>query len=96
MKRNKYIRIIKEKPSGINYTFIDAVNTIKSDESISLSIKNEQHNGDDKQQPLESQNNKQEKFKKKKVIHKLESKSKFDKSLKFSNPSQRNHSSVYE
>ena len=92
--KKKDIKIIKEKSSSdINYTFIDSINRIKPDNVSSLNAKNEQ-DADDKR-PLESYNTRQEKYTKKKAISKNESVKKF-KALKFSNPSQRNHSSVYE
>jgi hypothetical protein len=97
MKKYKNIKIIKEEKSFTdkNYTFIDNINTLRSDNISLHNIKIEQESGN--KQPLEIlDSNKEDKYKKKKVVNKNDSKSKFDKALKFSNPSQRNHSSVYE
>jgi hypothetical protein len=94
------IKIVKDKSSSSSastnnnsYTFIDDVNTAKFNDIYSTNIKDKM-NGE---QPLKitMYSKKDEKYKKKKVVSKNESNKKF-KALKFSNPSQRNHSSVYE
>ena len=98
MKKYKDIRIIKEKSSSAtsdnnNYTFIDNINITKPS-IISPTTMKDKVNGE---QPLkitiDSKN--EEEYKKKKVVSKNEFNKKF-KTLKFLNPSQRNHSSVYE
>ena len=100
MKKYKDIRIIKENSSSSssnydnNYTFIDNINTSKTNGLSSTNIKDKVNGEDTLRTTIDGK--KEEKYKKKKVVNKTESKSKFNKALRFSNPSQRNHSSVYE
>ena len=100
MKKYKDIRIIKENSSSSssnydnNYTFIDNINTSKTNGLSSTNIKDKVNGEDTLRTTIDDK--KEEKYKKKKVANKAESKSKFNKALRFSNPSQRNHSSVYE
>ncbi|MGN6628747.1 MAG: hypothetical protein ACTHKJ_02610 [Candidatus Nitrosocosmicus sp.] len=99
MNKYKDIRIIKEKSSSAstydnNYTFVDNIYTSKTNDVSSANTK-DKVNGAEQTLRITIDNKKKEKYKKKKVVDKGESKSKF-KALKFSNPSQRNHSSVYE
>jgi hypothetical protein len=96
MKKYKDIKIIKENSSSsnISYTFIDDTNIVRSDNIFSQDKKDDPESGN--KQSLEISDSKEDKYKKKKVVSENESKSKFNKALKYSNPSQRNHSSVYE
>jgi hypothetical protein len=92
MKKDKGIKIIKEKIfTNNNYTFIDDANISKYTYVSSMDIND--HNDEF---TFKIANSKEDKYKKKKIANKNESKNKFNKALKFSNPSQRNHSSVYE
>lgn len=98
MKKYKDIRIIKEKSLSAstydnNYTFIDNINTSKTNGISSTNMKDKVNGEQSIKTSIDGKKN--DKYKKKKVVNKNESKSKF-KALKFSNPSQRNHSSVYE
>ena len=97
MKKDKDIKILKKANSltdDENYTFIvdNDINPLKSNDMPSMNTKS----GYDVEPHVEIANTKEEKYKKKKVTSKVESKSKYNNALKFSNPSQRNHSSVYE
>ena len=103
MKKYKDIKILKEKSSSSDvtttannnsYTFIDDIHIAKPNHiSSTTTMKGKV----DDEHPLKItiDSKREDKYKKKKVVNKNESKSKF-KALKFSNPSQRNHSSVYE
>lgn len=95
MKKNKDIKIIKSNSTTKNnYTFIDDVNTTTKPIGISLiDMENEIWS----EQTTQIIKNKEEKYKKKKVMSKYDVKNNnFNKALKFTNQSQRNHSSVYE
>jgi hypothetical protein len=101
MKKDKDIKIIKEKSSSSavtttdnnSYTFIDDIHTAKPNDISSTTMKGKVD--DEQHLKITIDNKKEEKYKKKKVVNTNESNKKF-KALKFSNPSQRNHSSVYE
>jgi hypothetical protein len=95
MKKDKGIKIIKGKSaSDNNYTFIDNINTAKTNDVSSTSMK-EKVGGNEQPLKITIDSKEEEKYKNKKDIIKNESDKKF-KALRFSNPSQRNHSSVYE
>jgi hypothetical protein len=96
MKKKKNIKIIKlnDKTNIVgNYTFIDKdidIDDISSSNQNSISnVKNE---STDEQSLIKDVD---EKYKKK-VLSKKEINNNAIKGLKFTNPSQRNHSSVYE
>jgi hypothetical protein len=93
--KKRDIKIIKGKtsPNNNNYTFIDDINIVKPIDESSTTMK-EKTNGEQSIN-ITGDSKKDEKYKKKKVVSKHESNKKF-KALKFSNPSQRNHSSIYE
>jgi hypothetical protein len=93
--KKRDIKIIKGKtsPNNNNYTFIDDINIVKPIDASSTTMK-EKTNGEQSIN-ITGDSKKDEKYKKKKVVSKHESNKKF-KALKFSNPSQRNHSSIYE
>lgn len=95
MKKNKDIKIIKSNSTTKNnYTFIDGVNTTTKPIGISLiDMENEIWS----EQTTQIIKNKEEKYKKKKVMSKYDAKNNnSNKALKYTNQSQRNHSSVYE
>ena len=95
MKKNKDIKIIKSNSdTNNNYTFIDDVNTTTKSYQISLiDMENEVWRG----QTTPIIKEKEERYKKKKVMSKYDTKNNnSNKALKFTNQSQRNHSSIYE
>ena len=86
----KKVKILVKKASPENYTFLD-------DRPI-LSQQSSMPNSNDDEQPGDGQTaikKIDEKHKRKKVMSKFEI-AKSSKGLRFSNQSQRNHSSVYE
>ncbi len=84
----KKIKILKDKSDNGNYTFLNEDNAF-SPKPCDMSLDNNNfYNKTDKEKF-------EEKHKKKKAASK-EGMAKSPKGLKFSNPSQRNHSSVYE
>ena len=91
MKKNKRIKILKNKPNIGNYTFID--------DNADALLPNQHPLTSEKNEPLKGQgilNQVGEKYKKKKVMNKDEINNNTSKGLKFANQSQRNHSSIYE
>ncbi len=91
MKKNKRIKILKNKPNIGNYTFIDDnTDTLPPNQHPLINEKNEPF----KEQSILNQVG--EKYKKKKVMNKDEINNNPSKGLKFANQSQRNHSSIYE
>jgi hypothetical protein len=89
MKKNKQIKILKNKTTIGNYTFIDDGEDTLPSNPVSDEIKEHV-----KEQSLLKQMD--EKYKKKKVMDKDVIHNNPSKGLKFANQSQRNHSSVYE
>jgi hypothetical protein len=91
MKKNKYknVKIIGNKANNENYTFIDVEKNVFHQSS--LPPKKNENNG----QEQNTINKFEGKIKMKKVMDKEET-LKSSKGLKFTNKSQRNHSSVYE
>ena len=92
MKKNKYknVKIIGNKTNYENHTFIDEEKNIFQQSSLPPPKKNE-NNG----QEQNTINKIEGKIKMKKVMNREET-LKSSKVLKFTNKSQRNHSSVYE
>ncbi len=88
MKNKTKIRIIKDKIHSDNYTFL----TESQPSSVLLSNKYLDYIEIDEKTATK---NLDEIYKKKKVLTN-EDMAKSSKGLKFSNPSQRNHSSIYE
>ena len=95
MKKKKNIKIIKsndKKNIDGNYTFID------KDNDIDMTLSNQNSISNVKNESIEEQSLTKEideKYKKK-VLSKKEINNNAIKGLKFTKPSQRNHSSVYE
>ncbi len=88
MKNKTKIRIIKDKVNNDNYTFL----TASQPPSVLLLNKHLDYIEIDEKTATRSLD---EIYKKKKVLTN-EDMAKSSKGLKFSNPSQRNHSSIYE
>ena len=88
MKKKSKIRIIRDKTSSDSYTFIN-----KSE--FSSTLQSDKHQNDLETEEKTRTENLDEIYKKKKVLTN-EDIAKSSKGLKFSNPSQRNHSSIYE
>jgi len=88
MKNKTKIRIIKDKANNDSYTFLN-----KSEPPSVLQSK--KYLGEIEINEKTTTENLDEIYKKKKVLTNEEF-SKSPKGLKFSNPSQRNHSSIYE
>jgi hypothetical protein len=84
----KKIKILKDKPDHGSYTFINEGNAFSPKPYDMFERNNDLYKKTDKER-LE------ERHKKKKAASK-EGTAKSSKGLKFSNPSQRNHSSIYE
>jgi hypothetical protein len=91
MKKNKKIRILDIKANADNYTFLNDDNILSQSSSTS-SFSKDESNAEGHPIPSEKR---EEKYIKKKAINKSQSNI-ASKALKFSNQSQRNHSSVYE
>jgi hypothetical protein len=91
LKKNKKsnIKILNDKINSDNYTFINDENIISQHSSITY-LKSD--NNGEEQDMIEK---KEDKYKKKKVMSKSEN-ANSTRGLKFVNPSQRNHSSIYE
>ncbi len=91
MKKNKKrnVKILNNKTNSDNYTFINNEDVISQHSSITYLKSN--NNGEDQGMI----GKKEEKHKKKKVMSKSEN-ANSSRGLKFANPSQRNHSSIYE
>lgn len=83
----KKIKISKDKPDNGSYTFLNEENVL----SLPCDVLQENNDLHKKTEEKKSE----EKYKKKKATDK-EGMAKLPKGLKFSNPSQRNHSSIYE
>jgi hypothetical protein len=94
MKKKKNIKIIKsnDKKNIGNYTFIDKDNDIDMTVSDQNPISNVKNDSIEEQSLIKEID---EKYKKK-VLSKKEINNNAIKGLKFTKPSQRNHSSVYE
>ena len=87
-KMKKKIKILKDKSDNGSYTFLNEENA--------LSLKPyDEFQGDKGLHKKTDEKKFEEKYKKKKAVNK-EGMAKSPKGLKFSNPSQRNHSSIYE
>ena len=84
----KKIKILKDKPDNVSYTFLKEENSLSLKPFDMFQGNNDFHKKTDKEKH-------EEKHKKKKAANK-EGMAKLPKGLKFSNPSQRNHSSIYE
>ncbi len=91
MKKNNKInvKILNNKTNSDNYTFINDEDIISQKSSITY-LKSE-NNGEEQ----DMFGKKEEKYKKKKVMSNAEYAISC-RGLKFANPSQRNHSSIYE
>jgi hypothetical protein len=90
MKKIKKIKILDNKSSIGNYTFLNDENLFSQQLSTTSYLKDESvGEGQTAKKKID------EKYKKKKVMNKEEI-VKSSKALKFLNQSQRNHSSVYE
>ena len=91
MKKKSKIRVLKDNQNKDSYTFVmdaDSSTTLNSEVDIQ-SLKVEENAG------VTEVDNLDKIYKKKKVLTN-EDMAKASKGLKFSNPSQRNHSSIYE
>jgi hypothetical protein len=84
----KKIKILKDKSDSGSYTFLNEENAFSPKPHDVFQGNDELHKKTDKEKF-------EEKHKKKKAANK-EGMAKSQKGLKFSNPSQRNHSSIYE
>ena len=84
----KKIKILKDRSDNVSYTFLNEENAFSSKPNGMFQGRNYPYKKTDKER-LE------EKHKKKKAANK-EGIAKSQKGLKFGNPSQRNHSSIYE
>jgi hypothetical protein len=93
MKKNKKenVKILYNKTNSDNYTFIINEDIISQQSSITY-LKSENENNGEEQDMI---GKKEENYKKKKVMSKSENANSI-RGLKFANPSQRNHSSIYE
>jgi hypothetical protein len=91
MKKNKKenVKILNNKTNSDNYTFINNEDIISQHSSITY-LKSD--NNTEEQDMI---GKKEENYKKKKVMSKSENANSI-RGLKFANPSQRNHSSIYE
>jgi hypothetical protein len=91
MKKNKKenVKILNNKTNSDNYTFINNEDIISQYSSITY-LKS-----DNNTEELDMIGKKEENYKKKKVMSKSENANSI-RGLKFANPSQRNHSSIYE
>jgi hypothetical protein len=91
MKKNKKrnVKILNNKTNSDNYTFINNEDIISQHSSITY-LKSDNNT---KEQDMIGK--KEENYKKKKVMSKSEN-ANSTRGLKFTNPSQRNHSSIYE
>jgi hypothetical protein len=91
MKKNKKenVKILNNKTNSDNYTFINNEDIISQYSSITY-LKS-----DNNTEELDMIGKKEENYKKKKVMSKSEN-ANSARGLKFANPSQRNHSSIYE
>ncbi len=90
MKKKSKIRVLKDNQSDNSYTFV-----MDSKQSIDRNIKAQQTSKETEESYTRAtdEDNLNKIYKKKKVFEDLR---KASKGLKFNNPSQRNHSSVYE
>jgi hypothetical protein len=84
----KKIKILKDKSDNSSYTFLNEKNTFSLKPYDDFQENNDLHKKTDEKKF-------EEKYKKKKATTK-DGMAKLSKGLKFSNPSQRNHSSIYE
>ncbi|WP_148686767.1 hypothetical protein [Candidatus Nitrosocosmicus hydrocola] len=92
MKKKSKIRVLKDNQSDDNYTFV-----MDLKQSIDHSLKAQQTSKETEESntAVTDEDNLNKLYKKKKVLTN-EDVRKASKGLKFNNPSQRNHSSVYE
>jgi hypothetical protein len=90
MKKKTKIRVLKDNQNKDGYTFVVDLDLSSTQNSeVHLNSKIEENTG------VTDVDNLDKVYKKKKVLTN-EDMAKSSKGLKFSNPSQRNHSSVYE
>ena len=90
MKKKTKIRVLKDNQNKDGYTFVVDLDLSSTQNSeVHLNSKVEENTG------VADVDNLDKVYKKKKVLTN-EDMAKSSKGLKFSNPSQRNHSSVYE
>ncbi|MDN5868995.1 MAG: hypothetical protein L0H55_16545 [Candidatus Nitrosocosmicus sp.] len=89
MKKSK-IKIIKDKVNNDSYTFLSDLDLSSQNSGLRLnSMESKENTG------INETDNPDKIYKKKKVLTSKDV-AKSSKGLKFSNPSQRNHSSIYE
>ena len=91
MKKKSKIRILKDNQNDNNYTFI-----MNSDSSYDHNFKVYQNSNEVKDNAETTDVDNLNKIYKKKKVLTNEDLGKASKGLKFNNPSQRNHSSIYE
>ena len=84
----KKLKILKDRSDSGSYTFLNEENAFSPKPQDAFQGNNDLYKKTDKEKF-------EEKHKKKKAAYK-EGMAKSQKGLKFSNPSQRNHSSIYE
>ncbi len=92
MKKKSKIRVLKDNQSDDSYTFV-----MDLKQSIDHSLKAQQTSKETEESntAVTDEDNLNKLYKKKKVLTNEDVRKAF-KGLKFNNPSQRNHSSVYE
>ncbi len=92
MKKKSKIRVLKDNQNDDSYTFV-----IDLDQSLNRNLKAQQTSKETEEDNIGATDgdNLNKIYKKKKVLTN-EDLRKASKGLKFSNPSQRNHSSIYE
>lgn len=92
MKKKSKIRVLKDNQSDNSYTFV-----MDLKQSIDRNLKTQQTSKESEESYTKStdEDNLNKIYKKKKVLTN-EDLRKASKGLKFNNPSQRNHSSIYE
>ena len=91
MKKKSKIRVLKDKPMDASYTFVVDLD-LSSDGNLQRPLNSKEAEDNTESTDVDNLN---EIYKKKKVLTN-EDLRKASKGLKFNNPSQRNHSSVYE
>ena len=93
MKKKSRIRVIKDnQKSDDSYTFVTNDISLSSTQNAKTSLNSKKAEGNTGATDVDNQN----KIHKKKKVLTNEDVRKASKGLKFNNPSQRNHSSIYE
>ena len=91
MKKKSKIRVLKDNQSNDSYTFV-----MDLKQSIDRNLKAQQTSKETEENNTAATDDDLNKIYKKKKVLTNEDLRKASKGLKFNNPSQRNHSSVYE